>query len=182
MSNVNGKERVAASILFKRNYVSGGDTEEKSSVSSKLNKLSERSHQYPNLIIDRNLYNIICSPEALIYAYEKIKSKPGNMTPGATPETLDGISKDKIMELSELLESEKFQFLPSRRILIPKASGGTRPLTIASPMDKIVQEAIRMVLEAIYEPIFNPNSHGFRPSRGCHTALKQVKQGFQPVQ
>lgn len=118
----------------------------------------------------------------LIYAYENIKSKPGNMTPGATPETLDGISKEKLDNISKLLRNEKFTFSPSRRIEIPKASGGTRPLSIASPMDKIVQEAMRLVLEAIYEPLFADCSHGFRPNKSCHTALKKVSQQFQPAQ
>ena len=104
------------------------------------------------------------------------------MTPGVTPETLDGISKEKIQTLSESLINESFQFSPSRRVLIPKASGGSRPLSIASPMDKIVQEAMRLVLEAIYEPLFKDCSHGFRPGKGCHTALKNVSHKFQPVQ
>lgn len=120
--------------------------------------------------------------DTLIYAYENIKSKPGNMTPGVTPETLDGISIETFQKISEKLRDESFQFAPSRRIQIPKASGGSRPLSIASPIDKIVQEAMRMVLEAIFEPIFDDNSHGFRPNRGCHTALRSVSRTFQPVE
>lgn len=103
------------------------------------------------------------------------------MTP-VSPETLDGISREKIDKLSSSLRSEKFKFAPSRRIKIPKASGGTRPLSIASPMDKIVQEAMRLILEAIYEPLFKDCSHGFRPYRSSHTALKQVSQVFQAAQ
>lgn len=141
-----------------------------------------RSKSNPNLIIDRELYSLTTSIETLIYAYENIKSKPGNMTPGVTPETLDGISKETFEKLSKNLRDESFSFAPSRRILIPKASGGTRPLSIASPLSKIVQEAMRLVLEAIFEPIFVDCSHGFRPNRGCHTALKIVSQTFQPVQ
>lgn len=125
---------------------------------------------------------MVTSVDMLIYAYDNIKSKPGNMTPGTTPETLDGISLEKLEDLSKSLRSEKFTFSPSRRVEIPKASGGTRPLSIASPMDKIVQEAMRLVLEAIYEPLFADSSHGFRPNRSCHTALKKVSQEFQPVQ
>lgn len=176
------RERGAVSLLFRRTYVSGGDMNEKFNVSDKLNKLSERSNSSPNLAIDRNLYSIVFNVDTLIYAYESIKSKPGNMTPGVTPETLDGISKEKILDLSKSLKDESFKFSPSRRVLIPKASGGTRPLSIASPKDKIVQEAMRMVLEAIYEPLFKDCSHGFRTGKGCHTALKDVSQKFQPVQ
>jgi retron-type reverse transcriptase len=118
----------------------------------------------------------------LIVAYNNIKSKPGNMTPGVNPDTLDGISEEKLEIISKELREEKFKFGASRRIQIPQASGGKRPLTIASPMDKIVQEAIRMVLEAIFEPNFSDQSHGLRPNRSCHTALKQVKELFQPTQ
>jgi retron-type reverse transcriptase len=141
-----------------------------------------RSHSAAELIIDRDLHNLLSNTETLTYAYENIKSKPGNMTPGVSPETLDYISRDKLESLAAKLKSEQFTFSPSRKVQIPKASGGTRTLSIASPMDKIVQEAMRLILEAIYEPLFKDSSHGFRPKRGCHTALKQVKQEFQPVQ
>lgn len=181
MSNVNRRGRGAVSLLFRRNYVSGGDTREKLNVATKLNKLSERSLSNPAEIIDRNLYNLVSNIDTLIYAYENIKSKPGNMTPGVTPETLDGISIEKLQKLSEKLKDESFKFSPSKKVLIPKESGGTRPLSIASPLDKIVQEAMRMVLEAIYEPTFKDFSHGFRPGRSCHTALKEVSQKFLPA-
>lgn len=126
------------------------------------------------------MYKLLCSPEMLLIAYEKLRSNPGQMTPAVSPETLDGMSMEVIKDTVERLKTESFQFQPARRVRIPKGSGGTRPLTIASPRDKIVQEAIRMILEAIFEPNFSPYSHGFRPQRGCHTALKAVKQDFQP--
>lgn len=183
LGNAKWRGRGVASLLFKRNYVSGGDRGEKPHVSLKLNKLAERSNSAPNQIIDRELYSLVSSVDMLIYAYENIKSKPGNMTQGTTPETFDGISisKEKLDNISKLLQNEKFTFC-SRSIEIAKASGGSRPLSIASPMDKIVQEAIRLVLEAIYEPLFADCSHGFRPNRSCHTALKKVSQEFQPAQ
>jgi retron-type reverse transcriptase len=117
----------------------------------------------------------------LIYASKNIKSKPGNMTQGVSPETLEVISRKELEELSAALRSEIFSFAPSI-IQIPKASGGTRPLAIASATDKIVQEAMRLILEAIYEPLFAECSYGFRPNKSCHTALKKVSQEFQPVQ
>ncbi|TQS39469.1 hypothetical protein Golomagni_00007 [Golovinomyces magnicellulatus] len=96
------------------------------------------------------------------------------MTRGVKPETLDGISREKIDNLSSTLRSEKFKFAPSIK---EKAKGSalTRPLSIARAKDKIVQEAMRLILEAIYEPLFKDCSHGFRPNRSCHTALKQAK-------
>jgi retron-type reverse transcriptase len=182
LGNAKGKERVVASLLFSSTYVSGGDTEEKSNVASKLNKLAVRSNLYPNQKIDRELYSLIYKPEMLIYAYENIKSQPGNMTPGVTPETLDGISKSRIESLSQSLKDESFAFSPARKVQIPKASGGTRPLSVASPRDKIVQEAMKLVLESIYEPLFKDCSHGFRPNKGCHTALQQASRELQPAQ
>jgi len=83
--------------------------------------------------------------DLLKLAYNNIKSKPGNITPGITPETLDGISLEKLENLSLLLKSENFQFSPGRRIEVPKPSGGNRPLTIANPIDKLIQEGIRII-------------------------------------
>jgi group II intron reverse transcriptase/maturase len=105
-----------------------------------------------------------------------IKGKPGNMTRGVTKETLDGISMDFFTKLSEALPKGKFNFTPTRRIMIPKGPGktGERPLSIANPREKIAQKAIALILETIYEPKFSENSHGFRPNRGVHTALKQL--------
>nr|YP_009327877.1 hypothetical protein [Epichloe festucae]APB96835.1 hypothetical protein [Epichloe festucae]APB96895.1 hypothetical protein [Epichloe hybrida] len=163
-----------------RSYSTGCIIDPESNVIKKLKDLYERSKKKTSEPIDRNLYKLLCDPEIYGIAYEKLKSNPGQMTPGVNPETLDGMSVEVIHEIVEKLKNESFKFKPARRIKIPKASGGTRPLTIASPRDKIVQEAIRMILEAVFEPIFLDCSHGFRPKRGCHTALKAVKQTFQP--
>jgi len=111
-------------------------------------------------------------------AYHNLKSQPGNMTPGLNPTTLDGFSSAVIESTIENMRDQSFQFKPGRRTQIPKASGGTRPLTIAPPRDKIVQEVMRMILEAIFEPTFSPNSHGFRSGKSCHTALKQIFTTF----
>ncbi len=126
------------------------------------------------------IYKILTDPDFLFTAYDNIKSKPGNMTRGVSNITLDGMSAEVIHKLAKDLKSEKFQFKPSRRIQIPKASGGLRPLSIAPPRDKIVQEGVRMILNAIFEPTFKEPSHGFRPNRGCHCALKYFKTQFQP--
>lgn len=122
------------------------------------------------------LYKTMASSKTLIVAYHNIKSKPGNMTPGLDKSTLDGISMDFFQDLEKSLLNDSFQFKPARRVHIPKANGKLRPLAIASPRDKIVQEAMRMVLEAVFEPLFSDLSHGFRPRRGCHTALKEVSK------
>lgn len=122
------------------------------------------------------LYKLIADQKTLTWAYQNIKSNPGNMTPGVNPETLDGTSNQFLKELSARLLSGEFQFKPARLVHIPKANGKTRPLAIASPKDKIVQEAMRAVLEAIFEPSFSNLSHGFRPNRSCHSALKSISR------
>jgi len=122
----------------------------------------------------RGLYRLMLNEELFLAAYHRIKSKPGNMTPGIDQETLDEISLEKIRRIIESLKDQSFQFRPVRRIFIPKANGKQRPLGIPSPMDKLVQEVMRMILEQIYEPIFSEHSYGFRPGRGCHSALKQI--------
>lgn len=100
------------------------------------------------------------------------------MTPGINPTTLDGMSLDEIMQIIDKLRDESFQFTPGRQKMIPKAFGGKRPLIVGNPRDKLVQEVIRMVLEAIFEPLFHTNSHGFRPKRGCHSALRFIFTKF----
>jgi group II intron reverse transcriptase/maturase len=130
------------------------------------------------LKVDRGIYSgvfkLLTSVEFLMVAYAKIKSKPGNMTQGVDKETLDGVSVSFFKSLSKSLRNETFQFNPVKRVYIPKKNGKLRPLGIPSPRDKIVQEAIRLVLEYIYEPIFLDTSHGFRTERGCHSALYNI--------
>ena len=135
--------------------------------------LAEVNRQDKNHI-NYGLYRVLCSEEVLITAYQNIKSKSGNMTRGCNSRTLDGYSLDEIHKVIRELETEAFRFSPARVQMIPKKNGKFRALGIAPPPEKVVQEAMRMILEAIYEPSFSTNSHGFRPGRSCHTALKQV--------
>lgn len=123
-----------------------------------------------------NLFKTLADINLLLSSYHKIKSKPGNMTPGTDEQTLDAISINKINELVKRLLNETFKFKPVRRVLIPKANGKTRPLGSSSPMDKIVQESMRAILEAIFEPLFLECSHGFRKNKSCHSALKEVSK------
>lgn len=129
--------------------------------------------------INDRLYGLTTKEDLLIMAYERLKSQSGNMTPGSDDQTLDGFSMRVIKELSEQLNTEKFHPRPVRTTYIPKANGKMRKLGIPCPRDKIVQEAVRMILEAIYDSphgaYFSENSHGFRRSRSCHTALQEVQ-------
>ena len=103
------------------------------------------------------------------------------MTKGTTAETVDGMSLAKIDRIIDALRYERFRWTPVRRVNLPKPNGGTRPLGIPTWTDKLLQEVIRMILEAYYEPQFSDHSHGFRPRRGCHTALSEVARTWTGV-
>ena len=120
------------------------------------------------------LYRQMFNFNLYLLAYGKIYANQGAMTPGASAETADGMSGDKIHKIIEAMRAERYRFRPARRIFIPKKNGKMRPLGLPSWSDKLVGEVVRLLLEAYYEPTFSANSHGFRPGRGCHTALTDV--------
>ncbi len=127
------------------------------------------------LFLER-VYRQLFSPELYLRSYGKIYRNSGAMTRGSTPETPDGMSMERIHAIVDALRQERYAWQPTRRIDIPKKSGGTRPLGLPTWSDKLLQDVIRSLLEAFYEPQFRDSSHGFRPHRGCHTALYRVKQ------
>lgn len=131
--------------------------------------------------INDKLIHIVSDVNTLMLACEYIKSNPGNFTPGVTSTTLDQINLEWFHNISSKLKAGKYNFSPARRsyILKPGNKEKMRPLTISSPRDKIVQKAILFILEAIYEPSFLDYSHGSRPGRGTHTALKYIKYKFK---
>jgi group II intron reverse transcriptase/maturase len=115
--------------------------------------------------------------ELYLYAFARIASNEGALTPGATAETVDGMSLAKIDAIIEAVRFERYRFTPARRIYIEKKnSTKKRPLGIPVFSDKLLQEVLRMILEAYFEPQFSPRSHGFRQGRGCHTALQEIKR------
>lgn len=124
------------------------------------------------------LYRELYSPDLFLMAYAKIRANDGAMTPGVTEETVDGMSVAKIHRIIETLRDGTFVWSPTRRTYIPKKNGKLRPLGLPTWTDKLLQEVIRLILEAYYEPQFLDCSHGFRPGRGCHTALTQVQSRF----
>ncbi|MGN0267399.1 MAG: reverse transcriptase domain-containing protein [Lachnospiraceae bacterium] len=124
------------------------------------------------------LYRYLLREDIYFIAYQKIYSNKGATTKGVDDDTADGFGKKYVDGLINDLKNGTYKPKPARRIYIPKANGKERPLSIPSFRDKLLQEVIRMFLEAIYEPNFSDFSHGFRPNRSCHTALKQAKIYF----
>jgi group II intron reverse transcriptase/maturase len=121
------------------------------------------------------LYRQMFNKNLYLAAYGNIYSNQGSMTPGVSGGTADGMSEAQIDEVIGLMRFERYRFAPARRVYIPKKNGRLRPLGIPSWRDKLVGEVVRLILEAIYEPSFSSRSHGFRKGRGCHTALRQVR-------
>lgn len=144
-----------------------------------LNSLSKHSGN-SNYKFER-LYRVLFNEEMFYVAYQNIYSKTGNMTAGADGKTIDGMSIDRVEQLIGSLKNETYQPNPSKRTYIPKKNGKKRPLGIPSFDDKLVQEVVRMILEAIYEGSFEHTSHGFRPKRSCHTALIDIQKTFTAV-
>lgn len=124
------------------------------------------------------LYRYLFSEEMFAVAYQRIYAKQGNMTPGTDGKTIDEMSLERIERLIVSLKDESYQPHPARRVYIPKKNGKKRPLGIPSFGDKLVQEVVRLLLEAIYEGHFEGTSHGFRPHRSCHTALGMIQKSF----
>ncbi|MEU7838885.1 MULTISPECIES: reverse transcriptase domain-containing protein [unclassified Nonomuraea] len=125
------------------------------------------------------LYRQLFNPQLYLLAYGRLYSNHGAMTPGTSRETVDGMSLGKIGRVIDALRHERFRWSPARRIHIPKKNGTRRPLGLPSWTDKLVAEVVRLLLEAYYEPTFRDASHGFRPGRGCHTALRKVADTWQ---
>jgi hypothetical protein len=136
-----------------------------------LGVLRERGRQGLPLT---QLYRQMFNGELYLLAYGNIYSNQGAMTPGASEETADGMSEDKIDQITGLMRGERYRFSPARRVYIPKKNGKLRPLGLPSWSDKLVGEVVRLLLEAYYEPVFSDRSHGFRKGRGCHTALREI--------
>ncbi|WP_260870076.1 reverse transcriptase/maturase family protein, partial [Bacillus nitratireducens] len=142
-------------------------------VLSNLQRQSQKEeHKFRRLY--RNLYN----PEFYFTAYDNLSKNDGALTMGVDKRSIDGFSIEVIEELIEALKQRTYQPFPSKRVYIPKKNGKKRPLGIPSFADKLVQEVVRMILEAIYEPTFSISSHAYRKGRSCHTALQEIQRTF----
>ena len=147
-----------------------------------LDRISKNSRNNKEEIFTR-LYRYMLRPDLYYLAYKNLYANKGAGTKGVNDDTADGFSEEKIGRIIKALTDETYAPSPVRREYIQKKQNSSkkRPLGIPTFTDKIVQEVLRMVLEAVYEPTFSYWSHGFRPNRSCHTALKSLKKGFAGV-
>jgi group II intron reverse transcriptase/maturase len=136
-----------------------------------LSVLRERGRR--GLPLER-LYRQLVNPQLYLVAYRKLYSNAGAMTPGVTGETVDGMSLAKIGQIIDTVRRERWKWSPVRRVFIPKKNGKRRPLGLPAWSDKLLAEVVRMLLNAYYDVRFSEHSHGFRPGRGCHTALQEI--------
>ena len=134
----------------------------------------------PEVIFDK-LFQKLYNYELWLLAYQRIAPNPGNMTPGTDGKTIDGIGLKLIHGTITELKASRYKPIPVRRIHIPKPNGKQRSLGIPNFRDKLLGTVLKLLLEAIYEPAFSSNSHGFRPERSCHTALEAVKRDMVGV-
>lgn len=142
-----------------------------------------------NIIRDRgqrglplnNLYRLLYNRDLYLRAYAKLYPNKGALTPGTNDDTVDAMSLAKIDRIIDALRQERYRWTPARRTYISKRNGKRRGLGLPSWSDKLVQEVLHSILEAYYEPQFSPHSHGFRPGRGCHSALQDITQHWRGV-
>lgn len=142
-----------------------------------INRNSTKNHNE----IFTKLYRYMLRPDLYYIAYKNLYANKGAATKGINEDTADGFSESYVSKIIEQLKNGSYQPKPARRTYILKANGKKRPLGIPTFTDKLVQEVLRMILEAVYEPVFSDASHGFRPNRSCHTALMQIKKGFTGI-
>lgn len=139
-----------------------------------LSMLGQKAKEDSTFVFDR-LYRNLFNPDFYLLAYNNMYDKEGNLTEGTDQTTIDGFNMKLIEKLIEEMRTETYRPKAVRRVYIPKKSGKRRPLGVPTFRDKLVQEVVRLILQAIYEPNFLDSSHGFRPQRSCHTALVQIK-------
>lgn len=145
-----------------------------------LERINRCSYAHKDGVFTR-LYRYLLREDVYFMAYQKLYANTGALTKGTNDDTADGFGKEYVDSIINDLRNGSYHTTPLRRIYIPKRNGKMRPLSIPSFRDKLLQEVIRSFLEVIYEPTFNDWSHGFRPNRSCHTALKQVSHDFAGV-
>jgi len=142
--------------------------------STQLGKVAERARQEPAGRFHALAHLI--DKDALHRAFVRLRAEAAVGVDGVTKEMYDRDREDHLQDLHGRLRTGRYRHQPIRRVYIPKANGQTRPLGVSSLEDKIVQGAIREVLEAVYEQDFLDCSYGFRPGRGAHDAIRALNR------
>jgi len=117
------------------------------------------------------IYHLLCDPCYLLIAYSSFKRKSSG---GIDDVPVANVTLVNIIGIAERLVTHQYSPKPTKRVFIRKSNGKMRPLGISSTQDKIIQQAIYIILSPLFESIFLDSSHGFRPKRGCHSALKTI--------
>lgn len=139
-----------------------------------INSRRKRDQSY------ENLSGFLKNLDLWIIAYAKLSTNPGSMTAGPDGQTIDGTSIKKIVALKDAVLDGSFEWGGTKRVYIPKpGKSEKRPLGVPCFQDRVVQEFLRMLLEPIFEGCFSARSHGFRPGRSAHTALRTIKRDMK---
>jgi RNA-directed DNA polymerase len=133
-----------------------------------------------------SLIDKVYAPKTLALAWQKVKANRGAAgVDGVSIERFEAHSAEYLAELSESLKAGQYRSVAIRRVEIPKGDGSMRPLGIPAVKDRIVQTAVKLVIEPIFEVRFHSSSYGFRPGRSCKDALREVdrlvKDGYRFV-
>lgn len=147
-------------------------------VTRRLNSIPNLSQQGRRI---NGLFRLLEGPDLWGRAYEEIASNQGALTKGVTDNTLDGFSPERVKSIVARLKKGTYRFTPVRRVYVPKVNGKKRPLGIPTADDKLVQSAVKLLLELVYEPVFSNRSHGFRRGRSCHTSLTEIRDVWTGV-
>jgi len=140
----------------------------------KLEGFRKRNSTTPKFI-NKDIYRLLYDENIYIIAYNAIKSNHGAETKGADGTSLNGFCMEWVHEIISSLRNESYRPLPNKTQLIPKKNGKMRKLGFPNGRDKLLQEAVRIILECIYEPTFSDYSHGFRPNRSTQTTMAQIE-------
>jgi group II intron reverse transcriptase/maturase len=153
--------------------VSGDEVCDMQDAETTLAIIQERGRKGLHL---EDVYRRLYNPDLYFRAFGRIHRDPGARTKRTTEETVDGMALEQIGAIIEAIRSERHRWTPVRRAFSPETRRTTRPPGIPTWTDKLLQEVVRSILEAYYEPQFSEHSHGFRPGRGCHTALRTIRR------
>ena len=139
---------------------------------TKLARISQLSKQNPNMVFTS--VGHLINEEMLMECHREMDGNKAVGTDGVTKEMYSSNLEANVKALVGRLKQRSYKPQPARRVEIPKDNGKTRPLNIYCYEDKLVQEALKRILEAVFEPHFYEEMMGFRPDRGCHRALRML--------